>query len=54
MTLHIFSYPSSAVYVSVPCTKLRNKILFDLLGRKYGFQELDYYYLHHVTNGIDH
>ena len=24
-----------------------------LLCRKYGFQELEYYYLHHVTNGLD-
>ena len=54
MRLHIFSYPSSAVYVSAPYLKLGNKILFDLLGRKYEFQELEYYYLHHVTNGIDH
>ena len=27
--------------------------MFDLLGRKYGFQELEYYYWHHVTKGID-
>ena len=54
MRPHIFSYPSSAVYVSEPYLKLWNIILFDLLGRKYGFQELECYYLHHVTNGIDH
>ena len=56
MRLHIFSYPSSTVYVSEPYLKLLNKILYDFLGRKYGFQELEYYYryLHHVTNGIDH
>ena len=54
MKLHIFSYRPSAVYVSKPYLKLRNKILFDLLGRKYGFQELEHYYLHQVTKGIDH
>ena len=52
MRLHIFSYRPSAVYVSEPYLKLR--ILFDLLGRKYGFQELEHYYLHQVTKGIDH
>ena len=54
MTLPIFSHPSSAVYVSEPYLKLLNKILFDLLGRKYGFQKLEYYYLHHVMKGTDH
>ena len=25
-----------------------------MLGRKYGFQELEHHYWHHVTKGIDH
>ena len=54
MGLHIFTYLPSAVYVSEPYLTQWNKILFDLLRRKYGFQELEYYYWQHVTKGIDH